>query len=163
VAEPHWMSYVGMVTGIIGAFSGVAGSVMGYVSYHRSNKLKSLDLRLELRKAVSGVRVELQQLRELMHSAEKSRINNLAARGMSSSSGMDIWKEQVKSDKAKIGSLSQSLPNEETDYNKLEPKELESELVIIHGCQKEIDVLRDKYLLAMRSDEDFSKSRKRSA
>ena len=45
--------YVGMATGIIGAITGVAGMILGYVSYKHSNTLKSLDLRLELRKAVN--------------------------------------------------------------------------------------------------------------
>ena len=32
MAEPHWTSYVGMVTGAIGA-------VMGFIAYWRSNKI----------------------------------------------------------------------------------------------------------------------------
>ena len=55
MAEPHWAGYVGMVTGVIGAITGIAGAIMGYIGYRRSNKLKSLDLRLELRKSISDV------------------------------------------------------------------------------------------------------------
>ncbi len=48
MAEPHWMGYIGMVTGIVGAFTGIADAIMGYLSYKKSSSLKSLDLRLEL-------------------------------------------------------------------------------------------------------------------
>jgi len=96
VAEPHWMSYVGMVTGIVGAITGVAGAIMGYLGYRRSDKLKVLDLRLELRKAVSDARVALEQLRELIHTANRSRVNNFAARGLSQSGTMIKWNAEVK-------------------------------------------------------------------
>lgn len=44
MAAPDWVSYVGAATG-------VAGFVMGYVAYRRSGAMKALDMRLELRRA----------------------------------------------------------------------------------------------------------------
>ena len=157
MAEPHWMGYVGMVTGVIGAVTGVAGAIMGYVGYRRSNTLKSLDLRLELRKAATDVRIALKQLRELIDAASRSRANNLAARGMSQSGAMHGWNNEVKADNAKLGKLHECVPAEGISYNTLGPSALESELVAVHKCQKEIEVLRDKYISAMRSDEESRK------
>ncbi|QNX60182.1 hypothetical protein [Acinetobacter seifertii] len=39
------------LTAIVGAITGIAGSIMGYISLQRLSKIKSLDLRLELKKA----------------------------------------------------------------------------------------------------------------
>ena len=153
MAEPHWMSYFAMVTGSIGAITGVAGAIMGYVGYRRSYKMKALDLRLELRKAVSDARVALEQLRNLIHTASRSRVNNLAARGMSQSGAMNIWNAEVKAENVKLGKLHHRVPAEGINYNTLSPNELESELVAVHKCQKEIEAIRDKYVSVMRSDE----------
>ncbi len=73
MSEPDWMGYVGMATGIIGAITGISGAIMGYVSYRRSNSLKSLDLRIELRKAINVAQSNLQQLEKLIEHANKSR------------------------------------------------------------------------------------------
>jgi hypothetical protein len=116
--------------------------------------MKVLDLRLELRKAVSDARVALEQLRDLIHTASRSRVNNLAARGMSQSGAMNIWNVEVKADNLKLGKLHQHVPAEGINYNTLGPNELESELVAVHKCQKEIEALRDKYVSAMRLDEE---------
>ena len=81
MTEPHWTSYVGMATGIIGAITGVSGAIMGYVSYRRSNRLKSLDLRLELRKAVNELQSNFSQIEKLIEYANQSRVAVFAARG----------------------------------------------------------------------------------
>jgi hypothetical protein len=152
VTEPNWMNYVAMATGIIGTITGVAGIIMGYVGYRRSCKMKALDLRLELRKAVSDARVALEQLRDFIQIASRSRVNNLAARGMSQSGSMKSWKAEVNADNVKLGKLYKHVPADEINYNTLGPNELESELVAVHKCQREIEAIRDKYISAMRSD-----------
>jgi hypothetical protein len=43
---------LGSVTGIIGAITGPAGCILGVLSYRRSQQIKALYLRLELRKRV---------------------------------------------------------------------------------------------------------------
>lgn len=52
MADPDLLGYTGAITGVIGAISGIAGSVLGYIAYRRSDQLKALDLRLELRKGL---------------------------------------------------------------------------------------------------------------
>jgi hypothetical protein len=56
---------IGTVTGIIGAITEPAGCVIGWISYWRSQQIKTLDLRLELRKQVSAVRVDIEALTAL--------------------------------------------------------------------------------------------------
>jgi hypothetical protein len=66
MADSNWASYVGMVTGVIGA-------VMGYISYRRSNEIKSLDLRLEYRKSINDCVSAISKAEKLLPYANKSR------------------------------------------------------------------------------------------
>ena len=54
--DPASLSIIGAVTGLIGGITGIAGLVVGYIGYRRSQQIKALDLRLELRKQVSDLR-----------------------------------------------------------------------------------------------------------
>jgi hypothetical protein len=154
MAEPHWTSYVGMVTGLTGAITGIAGAIMGYISYRRSNRLKSLDLRLELRKAISDAHVDLNRLRKLIDDANRSRKAVMEANNMFHSGAMEEWKNEVNADKAKIGELFKSAPNAESTYDTLKAGELESELIAIHRLRGEINGLLDKYSEAICSDDE---------
>jgi hypothetical protein len=156
MAEPHWTSYVAIITGI-------AGAIMGWISLRRSYRLKALDLRLELRKAASDIHADLSQLRVLIDKANRSRRNLSAARGMRGSGRMKILEDQTKSDIGKIGELSNRAPKPESNYDKMSEKELESELVTAHQIQHEIRRFEDQYREAMRSDEELSKELREDA
>lgn len=153
MAEPHWTGYVGMATGIIGTISGVAGAIMGYVSYRRSNSLKSLDLRLQLRKEEHTAKSALANLAKLIDHANSSRKMVAAGTGRLGSSMMQQWKKEVEDDKTTLGKMLQNAPNTEEDYEILEEKELETRLVRVHEFQGEIDKLKEKYEAAIRSDD----------
>lgn len=157
MAEPHWTSYVGMATGIIGSFTGIAGAIMGYVSYKRSNSLKSLDMRLELKKAVNNIQANLSQTGILIEKANESRIAVAAAKGMSGSGAMVKWKQNVQSDKEDLMKLFGSAPKLDEKYEDLPPKDLESELVKVHRLQAQVDELKKKYEAALEADADDRK------
>ena len=150
MAESHWTGYVGMVTGIIGA-------IMALISNRKINRLKTLELRLDLRKAVNDIHTELPQLRDLIDKANRSRRNVAAARGMSRSGQMGIWENEIKADRTKIGEIFRRAPKVESTYDKLNVRELESELVAVHQLQGEIRTIREKYREAIRLDEEQSK------
>jgi hypothetical protein len=157
MADPHWSGYVGMASGIIGAITGIAGAIMGYIGYRRSNRIKSLDLRLELRKAVTDVQTDMDRLRTLIDKANKSRQAVFVARGLSRSGPMERWKGEVADDKAKTGELFKRAPKAENPYGKLQMKELESELVAVHKLKGEVKRLLDKYSDVIRSDDEERK------
>ena len=154
MAEPHWTGYVGMFTGLIGAITGSSGAIMGYISYRKSNRFMAQSLRLELRKAVSDVHADLDRLKTLIDDANKSRQAVFLARGMFRSKAMEMWKNEVKTDKSKIGELFQRSPKLESTYDSLEEKELESELVAVHKFISEIKSLIDRYSEAIGSDDE---------
>jgi hypothetical protein len=155
--EPNWTGYVGMITGIVGAITGVAGAIMGYISYRRSASLKSLDLRLELRKAGNSVQEGLSQLEKLIEYANDSRKAVAAARGRFGSGMMVKWKQGVEVDKNVVKQLSQNAPSADENYDDLSPRELESKLVRIHRLQVQLDGLREKYDAAVRADDEERK------
>ena len=151
------MGYVGMATGIIGAITGISGAIMGYVSYRRSNSLKSLDLRIELRKAVNVAQSGLQQLSKLIEYANKSREAVASATGRFKFGMMEKWKQEIEADKNAVKRLFQNAPAADKSYDNLTPKELESTLVDIHRLQVQIDELRNKYDAAVRADDEERK------
>lgn len=156
MAEPHWTGYVGMVTGIIGAITGITGAIMGYISYRKSCNLKALDLRLELRKAVSDINLDLNKVRDLIEKANKSRHAVNAARGIRGGA-TEKWSAEIKADRSATAALSQRAPKPESNNNTMDVKELEAELVSIHRLQGEIQRLADKYYEALRADENNRK------
>ena len=71
------LAIIGAVTGIIGAITGSAALVLAWISYRRSQQIKALDLRLELRKQVSDVRAAVEELPDLLERSRASRISFL--------------------------------------------------------------------------------------
>ncbi len=155
--EPDLMGYVGMATGIIGAITGISGAIMGYVSYRRSNNLKSLDLRIELRKAINVAHLNLRQLEKLIEYAYKSRERVAAATGKFKSGMMEKWQQEVEADKSAVKQLFQNVPAADNSYDNLTPKALESTLVEVHRFQIHIDELSKKYDAALRTDDEERK------
>jgi len=152
-----WMSYIGMITGVIGAISGIAGAVMGYISYRRSNKLKSLDLRLELRRALNHLHQSTRDISELISNADQSRMGVAAARGYFQSGAMQKWKEAVEADKPELAKMVKDAPAVEEDFEAWATARLESKLVEIHRTQGRLNSIRGKYESSLRSDDEEQK------
>jgi hypothetical protein len=157
MADPHWTSYVGMATGIVGAITGIAGAIMGYVSYKKSNQIKTLDLRIEVKRNLVNTIVDYKKLRELMVKGNTSRRNILAARGVLKSSMMDIWENQYKIDNVEADKLRKEIPAENTNYDNLDPKALEDRLIDLHRIQGRIKKLLEQYSEAIALDAEQHK------
>jgi hypothetical protein len=153
-SEPHWTSYVGMASGSIGAITGIAGAIMGYISYRKSNQLKSLDLRLELKKSITVLHSSHSRLIELIEHANRSRIAVSAATSRSGSGIMDKWKNNIESDKTRIAELSEKIPEQNNSYENLDTEELESKLIEVHAIQTEINQLNEKYNASITEDDN---------
>ena len=127
--DASWLSVFGAVTGAIGTISGVAGAVLGFKGYRRATAVKALDLRLELRKAVSDARSGVEALPRLIGEVNLSRRAVLNARGMFRSGEMTVWEENYAADQEQVDSLNDELPGEAEDYAKMnDHAQLESSL-----------------------------------
>ena len=147
MADSDWAGYVGMATGLFGA-------VMGYVGYRRSNQIKALDLRLELRKGLASAHESLSTLRELIDAAAGSRTNVLAARGLGRSGASVAWEQTLTADRAEVDRLAASLRDEAANFTAFTPEQLESELVSVHKVAAGISGLVTKYRDELAADDD---------
>ena len=132
MSGPNWMSYVGMITGLIGTATGIAGALVGYASYKKTKQIKSLDLRLELKREVVNARSSYSELCQLMEKADGQRKRTASLTGNFQSSWIDKWKKKLEDDKNRIKELEKTLPDDKQEYGHLSAKELESALVKIH-------------------------------
>jgi hypothetical protein len=145
---------IGTVTGIVGAITGPAGCVIGWISYRRSQQIKTLDLRLELRKQVSGVRVDIEALPALLERARASRSAVRSAMGRGQQSGDNlIWKAELENDLKTVQALSCELPDAKETYQRSKPQKLENKLVEVHALAAKAAQLRNKYETALASDD----------
>jgi len=157
MADPHWTSYVGMGTGIVGAITGVAGAIMGYVSYRKSNNLKTLDLRIELPKQINHTKTIHEKLLSLMRDADGSRKAILAALGVFRSSTMDKWSTTYEADTKSLRQQAKKIPDRNATYDNLSQKDLESKIVDIYQIQSSLNNLLDKYSDALAWDDEQRK------
>ena len=160
--EPSWLTYVGVVTGIVGTITAIAGAVMGYVSYRRISRLKALDLRLELRTREADIREALGGLPQLLNKANDSRFAVAAAIGTLRTGAMEVWKEQVKADLTAVRELENGLHRSNDNYARLTHRELEDKLVDAHRLLAVVNQYAEKYRAELAAD-DRERDRIRNA
>jgi hypothetical protein len=139
------LGYIGTITGVIGAITGIAGAAMGYVSYRRTENLKALDLRLDLRKSVSDLMDEIQSLPDLLATARKSRAAVAAATGRTGSGAMQQWVAQLDADEESLAMLNERLTKLNVDHSAATHAELETRLVETHSLKSACSQLQEKY------------------
>lgn len=153
MADAAWISYTGAITGIVGAITGIAGAVMGYISYRRTEDLKSLDLRLELKKAESDLHLTVSELPGQIEHAKRSRQSILSANGQYRSGIAQKWATQWEQDLSAADEMLSKLPSLENDYSSFSQKELEARLVSLHREAALATKLKEKYEAEVAADE----------
>ncbi len=153
MSDPNWLSYAGVITGTIGAITGIAGATMGYISYRRAGRMKALDLRLELRKAVNDLRSTVESLPSILGPAKGSHISVLNARGILHSSMADQWNAECEKDLAAAKLLESEVPDPTSSFEELTHSELEAKLVAVHAAQSKATGLSEKYRASLASDD----------
>ena len=154
MAEPHWTGYAGMITGVIGAITGISGAVMGYLGYRHSKKLKALDLRLELQKALNEVDLLSDGIENFLDRVNKSHERVMAARGMANSGAWQLWQQEFAQDKVSLGALLVGRLQPEGSYEHLTPDELESRVVTVDRFRGGLEKIRGKYSSILEEDDE---------
>jgi len=144
MADPHWTSYVGMATGI-------AGAITGLYSLHKANKLKSLDLRLEIKKSLNDIYINLPQAYKILNDANNTHMAVASMKGRIQSGTISIWKKDVEADKDKLNQLSQEINNIDLKCAKLNQNELESMIIEIHKIKVNLLDIKGRYAEVIRS------------
>lgn len=150
MADPHWTSYVGMITGI-------AGALIAAFSYWKSARLKALDFRLELRKSLSDFHLEYEQVLELMEYANKSRQAVASATGTYRSGAMELWNQQFEKSKSKLSQLLEEAPKADAFYSSYSSEKLETKLVDVHRLQSQLRGIKEKFQQALKADDEERK------
>ena len=151
--DPASLSIIGAVAGIVGAITGIAGFVLGYISYRRSQQIKALDLRLELRKQASDLRAMVEELPDLLQRSRQSRMAVLSATGMLRTGAFEVWKAAWESDMVGARALASELPSASDNYQNSKHRDLEGKLVEVHALASKATGLRDKYLGELVADD----------
>jgi hypothetical protein len=151
--DAQTLGLIGAITGIIGAVTGIAGAVLGYVSYRRSQQIKALDLRLELRRQVADVRAIIAELPNLLKRSKRSREAVLSALGTLRTGSHESWTAAWKNDWRVADGLARELPPGNENYDDATHQELENRLLDVHALGLQAGRLRDKYLQALAEDD----------
>jgi len=152
------IEYVGLISGIVGSVTGVAGAILGYIAYRKSNSIKTLDLRIELKKAINCLEHSLSHIRCQIEKADQSRLRIFAMNGQSMSGRQKIWAQEVEVDKQVVEQVASGVLAAYKNNNELNLCELEAGLVEFHRNQIQVDELIKKYAEAIYSDEEIRKA-----
>jgi Tfp pilus assembly protein PilO len=136
--DPHWTSYVGMATGVFGA-------IMGSLSYRKSNQIKSLDLRIELKRALTETNSGFKELDKIMNKANDLKQEFAILQNALSSGMMNKWKKELQTNKERVAQLSRRLPKEGTSFDGLNQKSLEDKIIEVHEIQTGVRSISKEY------------------
>ncbi|MCK9367421.1 MAG: hypothetical protein M0P72_09785 [Metallibacterium scheffleri] len=137
---------------VLSAVPGCLAAVLGWRNYRRTGKMKTLDLRLELRKVDAEIKSLVLGLPELLDTAKVSRERVLTASGRAQSGAMQICRDELRKDGERQQRLAQALPADDPDYRGCSPEALEQELVRRRAALGEAKGIASKYERWMADD-----------
>jgi hypothetical protein len=150
MSAPTW---VGSLAQNVSLLISLAALGLGVLNYRRTSRIKSLDLRLELRKAVADVDREVQALPALIDQGRGSRAAVRAARGMANTGAMEAFGKECGADHAVVAQMRGERAAGPINYQKLTTSELEDKLVEVHGLQARVQSLKEKYRAGIAADD----------
>lgn len=151
--ESNWSTYIGMATGIVGAVTGIAGLIMGWIAYRRSNQIQRADRRLELRKLRNSTHVAVVGLVDLIPAAHRSRRAILNARGVLSSSIAYEFEARVEKDTARAAELATQVPTSDVSFDVLSSDQIEELIIQLHRAKEWVDEMVREYEGYLTEDE----------
>jgi hypothetical protein len=163
MSDPSFLSYTGPLPGVVGAITGIAGMVMGFVSLRRTNQSKSLDLRLSLRKSIADLLADAARLQPLLQQARVSRAAVAAAQGLLRSGAAQVWEAEFAAGDAEAAAVSRELPPPGETYAKASMGELEAKHVQVHELASRVARLMGKLEASLASDDQSRQEIRRSA
>ncbi|HFT8007801.1 TPA: hypothetical protein ACU9T0_000917 [Burkholderia cenocepacia] len=151
------------MTDYIGAATGVVGMIAGIYSLVRTHKIKSLDLRLELRTTVADIHLALATAGGLLTLGDRSRQHVFAARGLGRSGAMEAWRQAVERDQTELDGLAAAAHSENADFTALSQEQLESEVVAARKARARLAELVEKYRAAYSEDDEMRREIRQEA
>jgi GTPase involved in cell partitioning and DNA repair len=148
-----WMIYTGAITGVIGAITGTVGAVLGVISFRRAKEFKILDLRLELKRAETSLRSEINDLPSLLEKAKKSYTRLAAAEQRLNSGATEHWLKIWDVDSNEVKTIVDASHALDSDISKYSHANLENRIIIIHNLHDKISKITQKYAYSLAQDD----------
>jgi len=125
---------------------GLASLVLGYVTYRHSRAVKMLDLRLELRNALGGVRTDVNRIPDLIDRYENEATRLAAATGLLRSGASIKRAESIAQDRDLARELiHRFLAAENGGGVSAMQSDLEASLVVTRDLQRDVSEMAGKY------------------
>ncbi|MGY5453204.1 hypothetical protein ACVFI8_20005 [Agarivorans sp. MS3-6] len=153
MSDPHWTSYVGMVTGIVGSIAGITGAIVASLSLKKTREIKALDLRLTLKKNVNEFRSLLIETEELLPKIDNSRKRVFSATGKLGSGERKKWEMDFEKDTDSLEVISNTFQRAEKDLDTESYNGLEHKLDSLNQLKYRLDSIYKKYSDAYQDDE----------
>lgn len=142
-----WPGYIGMVTGI----GGLAAS---FVAVARTKRFKSIELWLELSRAISTASRSSLALHDLLQRARDSRFAVLAARGLDSSGAWEAWDDEIHRAKGKWYQLHKAVGDLGDCLDKPSIDKMVATLAEVHDLQQDLSAMSEKYKAEITRDSE---------
>lgn len=142
--ETELLSYIGAATGVVGAVTGIAGAAMGFISYRRSNQMKTLDLRLELMTLVVQLFHDMDAVGALIEQAVRSKKAVASATGRRGDV-LQRWLKQAEADRESVSTLNEMFDELNVDHSSANAEALESRIVEAHALKSTLANIQQKY------------------
>lgn len=153
MASHDWLTYIGVIGGVVGTLTGIGGFVLAVLAFRRTGQLKALDLRLELRRCERSLRSDAGGIVQLLETAKASHTRLGAAQGNYRSGAMQHWLTEWATDLAVAESLVQQVAVLGTVNSAMSQAELETSLNAVQNLQHELAKLSGKYTDALSKDD----------
>jgi len=181
MADAASIDYFARVTGILGLAIGAAGAVTGIWGLRNSNAanriskeanriskdaidkvdaMKSLDMRLELRKAITQLNLTAKKLPGIIQFADYSKKAVAAAKGVLHSGGTKRWNDGLERYKNQLSEITNRIPNFGENYEGLSPSDLENFIVGAHALQTQLNEIERYFQDSLDLDNEARKEMK---
>ncbi|MBD3609271.1 MAG: hypothetical protein HUJ30_01855 [Gammaproteobacteria bacterium] len=114
--------------------------------------MKSLDLRLDLRKAHDKLKLDIHSTDKLLDEAMASRRAVKGGGGLTSGY-MQRWQQTLDADRESLKDIRTETDTLSCDFTQLNHKELEDKLIIHNKLQLQVDKLTAKYQAEIAQDD----------
>ncbi|MEE1676259.1 hypothetical protein SNR37_001591 [Agarivorans aestuarii] len=150
----EWVNYAAFIAGVIGSIAGVIGVCIALKSHRKVEKIKSLDLRIELKRSINEVRSILDDSEKLLPRANKSRLRVLSATGLIRSGQRDKWDADYAGDLNKLKHFAIRFSRAEEQLSLESYDALEQKLDVVDQLKYEVLALKATYKEAILSDDN---------
>ncbi len=151
---------VAEVGALVGAITGPIALLVSAKSYALARSVKTLDLRLELKKAYNKLDIALSGIEEFFAHVHQSHTRVAAAIGLLNSGAMVLFEQEFTQDRDRLRGLLATQPMRSTNFERIAAAELVDQIAAIHAFQSQIDDLRAKYQKILDSDDEHRRERR---